>query len=121
MKFFASKKRKSQSPGLKTGRFEKSGRTTVEGSPSAKGTLDNYLRTSQEDNGIVHPSCAVKRNLVSEIDKTSNTENEQFLLSAEEKSQSCGAAGEPAEGTAQGSENLELKQFATDFLSLYCR
>ncbi|KAK6249105.1 hypothetical protein QUC31_020670 [Theobroma cacao] len=142
--FFASKKRKTQSPCLKTGRFEKNAKTTVEGSPSAKGTLDNYLRTSQE-NEIVQPSCTiigqdpVKRSLASEIDKSSENENEQSFLLAEVKSRSCEAFqvthngiylgsseegnfdfGDPAEVAAQGRENSELKQFATDFLSLYC-
>ncbi|XVF35495.1 hypothetical protein REPUB_Repub18cG0150400 [Reevesia pubescens] len=141
--FFASKKRKSQSPGLKSGRFEKNAKTTVEGSPSAKGTLDNYLRASQDDE-IVHPSCTtrgqdpVKRNLASEIDKSSKDENEQSLLLAEPKSESSEAFkvtnkglslgsseavnvafGDHAEGDVQVRENSELKQFATDFLSLY--
>ncbi|XP_022754544.1 helicase and polymerase-containing protein TEBICHI isoform X4 [Durio zibethinus] len=142
--FFASKKRKPQSPGLKTGRFEKNAKTTVEGSPSAKGTLDNYLKASQ-DNEIMDPSCMtrgkdpVKRNLASEIDISSKDEKEQSLLLKEPKSQSSEefevtrkgkslgsseegnvAFGDPAESALHVSENSELKQFATDFLSLYC-
>ncbi|PPD66977.1 hypothetical protein GOBAR_DD36143 [Gossypium barbadense] len=139
-KFFASKKRKTQSPGLKTGRLEKNEKTTVECSPSAKGTLNSYLRTSQ-DNEIVHPSCTtrgkdrIKMILASEIDKSFKHENEHSLILAETKSQafeethkgiSMGlseagntAFGDHAEG-AQIGENPELKKFATDFLSLYC-
>ncbi|MBA0873433.1 hypothetical protein Goshw_002175 [Gossypium schwendimanii] len=139
-KFFASKKRKTQSPGLKTGRLEKNEKTTVECSPSAKGTLNSYLRTSQ-DNEIVHPSCTtrgkdpIKMNLASEIDKSFKHENEHSLLLAETKSQAFeethkgismglsevgnAAFGDHAEG-AQIGENPELKKFATDFLSLYC-
>ena len=75
-----------------------------------------------------------------EIDKSSKDENEQSLLLAEQKSQSSEAFevthkgislgsseagnvafGDPAGGTLQVRENSELKQFATDFLSLYCR
>ncbi|XVE71071.1 hypothetical protein DITRI_Ditri10aG0120700 [Diplodiscus trichospermus] len=140
--FFVSKKRKPHSPGLKTGRFEKNAKTTAEGSPSAKCTLDNYLRTSQ-DNEINNPSCAtsgnylIKRTLASEIDKSSKDDNEQSLL-PEPKSQSSEAfevihkgislgsseAGNFAFGDPAGAlhvrENSELKQFAADFLSLYC-
>ncbi|XP_039027780.1 helicase and polymerase-containing protein TEBICHI isoform X1 [Hibiscus syriacus] len=138
--FFASKKRKPQSPGLKIGRFEKNEKTTMEGSPSAKGTLDNYLGTSQ-DNEIVYPSCTtsgndpIKTNLASEFDIFSKHENEHSLL-AETKSQEFEVAHKgislglseagnvaflgPAEGALQLGENPELKQFASDFLSLYC-
>ncbi|XVF48493.1 hypothetical protein PTKIN_Ptkin03bG0194900 [Pterospermum kingtungense] len=135
MQFFSSKKRKLESPGLKTGRFEKTAKTTMEGSPSAKGTLDNYLRSSQ-DNEIMDPSCTnrgmdpVKRNLVAEIDKSSKDESEQSFPLAELKSQSSEAfemnskgisvGSSKAKGAPQVRENSELKQFATDFLSLYC-
>lgn len=146
MQFFASKKRKPESPGLKTGRLEKNAKTRMEGSPSAKGTLDNYLRTSQ-DNEIMDPPCTtrgmeslVKRNLVTKIDTSSKDKNEQPLPLAELKSQSSEAfemnckgislgsfdagnvaSGGPAEGALQVRENSELEQFATGFLSLYCR
>lgn len=141
MQYFASKKRKTQSPGLKTGRFEKNEKTKVECSPSAKGALNSYLRTLQ-DNEIVQPSCTtrgndpIKMNFASEIDKSFKHENEHSLLLAETKSQvfeethkgiSMGlseagnaAFGNHAEG-AQVGENPELKKFAADFLSLYCR
>ncbi|XP_058001762.1 helicase and polymerase-containing protein TEBICHI isoform X2 [Hevea brasiliensis] len=150
--FFASKKRKSRSPGLKSGRVEKDGRTTSEGSSSAKGTLDNYLVNSQDPNhgaklssmawGLLARQDSVKRNLALEINNISKEENKGPFLVANmdsqtskgfeavkrETSQGSSNAGNVAfEGLAKGfpvsnhsAENLEIKQFANDFLSLYC-
>nr|POE91459.1 helicase and polymerase-containing protein tebichi [Quercus suber] len=115
--FFASKKRKPVSPGLKFGRSEKDLKGTVEGSPSAKGILDNYLVTSEDDNNNAKASYiardslsrqdAVKRNLALEINNSSKDEQVRPSL------QGCSTS-------AQAVENPELKKFAADFLSLYC-
>ncbi|KAJ4950046.1 hypothetical protein NE237_026878 [Protea cynaroides] len=71
--FFASKKKKPHSPGLKSERSVKEKRAVLDGSPSAKGSLDNFLVNSQDNNLPVRPSFAdlgspprpgpVKRNL----------------------------------------------------------
>ncbi|XP_048133161.1 helicase and polymerase-containing protein TEBICHI isoform X1 [Rhodamnia argentea] len=146
--FFASKKRKSSSPHTKSRRADNN-----EGSPSAKGTLDNYLRNSQEGGCVAKPlhtvsdylsvgHDSVKRNLLQKAEKNFKPENKQVQLSAEvpkieeaaqkEASHSLSdlehaAAPAPAPAPAKdcllpanGTENLELKQFTNDFLSLYC-
>ncbi|KAJ6373044.1 hypothetical protein OIU76_027389 [Salix suchowensis] len=142
--FFASRKRKSSSPNLKSGRIEKDARSkVVEGSPGAKGTLDNYLVNSQDDNR----GCGflVKRSLALGIDELSNDEKEESFESGrlcvgscegskvvqKEMSQGSSNAGNVGNIVAErvvkgcldvgnGVENSEMKQFATDFLSLYC-
>ncbi|WCJ18326.1 helicases ATP-dependent helicases nucleic acid binding ATP binding DNA-directed DNA polymerases DNA binding [Euphorbia peplus] len=48
--FFLSKKRKPLSPAFKHGRTEKDARIGGEGHLSVKGTLENYLSNSQEQN-----------------------------------------------------------------------
>ncbi|XP_062109140.1 helicase and polymerase-containing protein TEBICHI [Humulus lupulus] len=88
--FFASKKRKSVSPCLKHERKEKIVKN-LDGSPSAKGTLDSYLVTSQGDNNSDKPSYAghdalapqdsVKRNLSLEIDKSRKDDCKRLLSS----------------------------------------
>ncbi|KAK9273993.1 hypothetical protein L1049_018807 [Liquidambar formosana] len=111
--FFASKKRKSLSPGLKSGRIEKDAKAKVEGSPSAKGTLDNYLVTSQDDNHVTmplyraHGSSArqdpVKRNLTLEINLSSEDENKQAISSVQGHRQTFEALVEGQRETSQGS------------------
>ncbi|XP_059460849.1 helicase and polymerase-containing protein TEBICHI isoform X2 [Corylus avellana] len=148
--FFVSKKRKPISPGLKSGRSKIAVKTTVEGSPSAKGTLDNCLVTSDDDKNSAKPSYsagdsgqdAVKRKLALEINNSSKDElkwpsfSEQLdsqtseAVEAAQKEASLGlsgmggvAAGDFVKGCStseQGVDNSELKKFATDFLSLYC-
>jgi len=127
---------------LKSGRIEKDARSkVVEGSPSAKGTLDNYLVNSKDDNrgrGLL-----VKRSLALGIDEVSNEEKEESFVSGRLCVGSCEGGKEVQKEMSQGSsgnvgniavervvkgcldlgngvENSELKQFATDFLSLYC-
>ncbi|GJZ08398.1 helicase and polymerase-containing protein TEBICHI isoform X1 [Tanacetum coccineum] len=102
--FFSSKKKnKFVSPLTKPAIVEKNAKLSLEGSPSAKGSLSNYLVSSQnEDRSLrtVPTACGssdrqqdqVRRNLSSEI-----------------------------ESSVQGVENPELQQFATNFLSYYCR
>lgn len=125
----------------------------MEGSPSAKGTLENYLVNSQNNNQDATPSCTVhgllgrqdpvKRSLALEINEISKDEkkepfssgqmhpqtSEAFEMIQKETSQGSSNTEKVAvEGLSKGSsvsghdaENSELKQFATDFLSLYCR
>lgn len=135
---------------MKSGKVEKDAKLAVEGSPSGKGTLDNYLRTSQEDNQTTKPSQRaydllaklepVKRNLSLEINKFTKDESKQPLLSAlvqppdfevfkiiqKVTSQvssegGCDSRVNDCSVSAHVKENSELKQFANDFLSLYCR
>ena len=138
---------------MKSGRNEIDVKATVEGSLSAKGTLDNYLVTSQDDNTTAKPSYtahasssrqdAVKRNLVLEINNSSKDEIKQPFLpvrlhpetsvavdaTQKEAFQGLPVVGDVSVGgfakdcstSAQGVENPDLKKFAADFLSLYCR
>lgn len=134
MQFFSSKKRKTLSPGLKSRRVERDAKHTAEGSPSAKGTLDNYLTNSQEDKSITKASLAVtgqepvKRNLYPEItecskDKNNRCESLEGFKAIHEKTipDNVGCLVKDCSDSALVPENMELKQFATDFLSLYCR
>ncbi|XP_024930711.1 helicase and polymerase-containing protein TEBICHI isoform X3 [Ziziphus jujuba] len=147
--FYASKKRKPLSPVLKPGK--KINNNEVEGrSPSAKGTLDNYLVTSQDDNNtrktlhtesdLLGRQDPVRRNLSSEINSSLKDESERAPLPSQSqtleafeavqkgKSEALSEVGNAEVGLAkgnsaallQGVENSELKKFATDFLSLYC-
>ncbi|KNA12473.1 hypothetical protein SOVF_125610 [Spinacia oleracea] len=117
--FYASKKKKIFSP-----------KTAKDSSPSAKGTLENYLVTSQND--------SVKRSLALEIDLSAKNEIKEILLpsdgtvresiSSEAVPGSESGAGNAGGGAGrqdipdqvQGPENAELNKFAMDFLSLYC-
>lgn len=134
------------SPVLKCGRSEKGARNTLDGSPSAKGTLDSYLVTSQENCSSARISDslaredAVKRNLAPVIDSSFDDEHKRPVPSAQIHQNSLAtqkgltnelpnvsdvAVEKPAQENCsdcrQGGENLELRQFAADFLSLYCR
>ena len=135
---------------MKSGRSEKDLKGTVEGSPSAKGTLDNYLVTSEDDNNNAKASYtardslsrqdAVKRNLALEINNSSKDEqmrpSSQVQLHSEAvevakkeafrevpvvDDVSVGGLAKGCSTSAQAVENPELKKFAADFLSLYCR
>lgn len=140
------------SPALKSGRNEKDAKT-VETSPSAKATLDSYLRTSPDSHNVAKASCKigdslarqdqVRRNLASEMDNSSRNEPMQLRLSSQLHTRASEASGanqkEISEGVvkvddvaaggsskdqldiAGGVENVEMKKFAADFLSLYCR
>ncbi|XP_058200647.1 helicase and polymerase-containing protein TEBICHI isoform X1 [Rhododendron vialii] len=149
--FFASKKKKkSLSSSLKPGRGDKDPKATLEASPSAKGSLDSYVVTSQDDNCSDIPLCRahvssdreglVKRSLTLEISSLTSYGNGNVSLSAPYQPQNSEAYGkDQKEGShvtscvgdisdralvnsesAVGAGNSELKQFATDFLSLYC-
>ena len=135
---------------MKSGRSEKDLKGTVEGSPSAKGTLDTYLVTSEDDNNNAKASYtardslsrqdAVKRNLALEINNSSKDEQMRPSSQVQLHSEAVEAAkkeafrevpmvddvsvGGLAKGcsiSAQAVGNPELKKFAADFLSLYCR
>lgn len=114
--FYASKKRKAASPVCKVGRLEKDARRGADASPSAKATLDGYLVSSQvgcgDDGGAV--AASVKRNLASEIGGSvvNGLDKDTVLLG-----QGFADAKYGRLGVATSSE---LKQFAADFLSLYC-
>ncbi|XP_061336496.1 helicase and polymerase-containing protein TEBICHI [Gastrolobium bilobum] len=147
--FYVSKKRKTVSPVIKTGRSEKGARHGVDGSPSpsAKGTLDSYLVASQDDcNANTATSSlarldSVRRNLASEINSSLDNElDKQPVLLAQEHQHSQdtrpgpvnelpNVSGVVVEDLVQENkcsdfkqvvESSELKQFAADFLSLYC-
>ncbi|KAI9097672.1 hypothetical protein K1719_025443 [Acacia pycnantha] len=143
--FFVSKKRKAASPVSKHGRSEKGGRTTVDGSPSAKGTLDGYLVSSQENssparlsNTTADPSAradAVKRSLAPVINSSFDNEHKQPVPPAQihQYSQATQkgltndlpkvideAVEKPARENVADSRQGVRKQFAADFLSLYC-
>ena len=110
MQFFSSKKRKLLSPGLKTGRIEKDSKRAVDGSPSSKGTLDNYLVTSPDDNSTARGSSAgkgpVKRNLTLEINLPSKDENENALLSGQLGHGTTEALGETHTENSRGLSQM---------------
>ncbi|CAI9093473.1 OLC1v1028975C1 [Oldenlandia corymbosa var. corymbosa] len=148
--FYPSKKRrKSISPNVRSKKIERDVKTATEGSPTTKGSLDNFLVGSQEiqnplDAAVNSPRkrVPIKRNLTQEIGLISNNEkkitispnkfhsedlaligNNQKLVSetstvAESNLHTC--RDFPENMHDGGVENPELKQFATNFLSLYC-
>ncbi|KAI4316161.1 hypothetical protein L6164_024167 [Bauhinia variegata] len=148
--FFASKKRKTVSPVSKTGRSEKGARQRVDGSPSSKATLDGHLVNSQDNcnnTRLLHDASdsfarqdIVRRNLAPEINHSFDSEDEQPVLSAQGHRHSEAIGKGPTDvlprlgdlavenhaqenncsGFRQGVEDSQLKQFAADFLSLYC-
>ncbi|KAJ0555833.1 putative DNA-directed DNA polymerase [Helianthus annuus] len=102
--FFSSKKKKKfVSPLSKSGKVEPDAKLSVDGSPSAKGSLSNYLVSSQNE----------ARNLSTVPTARGPSDNQdqvrRNLTSAIESSNSV-----------HGVENPELQQFATNFLSYYC-
>ncbi|KAM3282203.1 helicase and polymerase-containing protein TEBICHI isoform X2 [Capsicum chacoense] len=141
--FFASKKRrKSLSPSLIPARAKKDVKTSQEGSPSTKGSLDGYLVTSQYDSKPSNKdkSTPAKRNLTLEIGPYLKDENKEctFLVEAQSTTSKTKTSkeksdippdshvvenrghGEDALVTTQVTGNSELKQFAMNILSLYC-
>ncbi|KAL5558793.1 hypothetical protein UlMin_035004 [Ulmus minor] len=132
--FYSSKKRKPLSPDLKPGINGKDAKT-IEGSPSAKCTLDNYLVSQQDDNNT-NKQDPVRRNLSCEINSISKDKCKQPFCSSQPQdvevlegthkraseglSELVVVAGEGTSGLVQGAKDSELKKFASDFLSLYC-
>ncbi|KAH9615418.1 hypothetical protein KSS87_023001 [Heliosperma pusillum] len=122
--FFASKKRRALSP-----------KSVKESSPSAKGSLESFLVTSQNDdssNGI----GGVRRNLSLDIDVSAKNEVSKPILSNQEISRDLDSSGAvPGVGIEAGSDvvgadrqdgsdplldprKAKIKQFAMDFTSL---
>ncbi|XAR70897.1 DNA-directed DNA polymerase [Bertholletia excelsa] len=151
--FFASKKKKkkSLSPCLKSGRGEKDPKVTLEGSPSAKGSLNSYLVGSQNDSSATKPldtACTssarqdpIKRNLKLEITSLPKDENRLTHVSSSGHPGTSEACREDQQqlyhqvpsyvgddsgqktttsSSVDSAGNPKLKQFAADFLSLYC-
>lgn len=142
MQFYASRKRKST---------EKDGIKTIGGSPSAKGNLNSYLESSQEFGSTVKKSLSsdrspgrrdtTKRSLNLENHNSLNDEkatlpsaaqvldfagNGATHMAKQKCSSEISAAANGGSCTdhlmsTSGTENPELRQFANDFLSLYCR
>lgn len=128
---------------MKPTRAKKDVKTTQEGSPSTKGSLNGYLVTSQDDSKPSHIArgTPVKRNLTLEIGPYLKDENKErtFLVEAQSTTTEAKPSKEksdiPSDShvvenrghgkdvlvTTQVNGNSELKQFATNFLSLYCR
>ncbi|GAB4837362.1 hypothetical protein Ancab_002239 [Ancistrocladus abbreviatus] len=136
--FYASKKKRALSPGTKSGQIENDAKGGKEASPSGKGSLDNYLVTSQNDN-LPGKQGPVKRNLTSEIGSLTKCEKKEALLPNEASCRSLGSSGvvskdsmeisgvgigidgKDSSALAPGQQRPEFKQFAAEFLSLYCR
>ncbi|XP_074287036.1 helicase and polymerase-containing protein TEBICHI [Silene latifolia] len=124
--FFTSKKRRALSP-----------KTVKESSPSAKGSLDSFLVTSQNDGSSIGQG-GVRRNLSLDIDVSANNEVNQPILSKQEISRDLGSSGVvpgvriEAESDGVGADRIddsdppldprkaEIKRFAMDFTSLFC-
>ncbi|KAF6176331.1 hypothetical protein GIB67_011120 [Kingdonia uniflora] len=139
--FYAAKKRKPVSPGLKSGKISKDRGTVLAGLPSPKGTLDSFIVSSQDDSVRVSGGSAkkskIKRNLGLEINLSSQVVQKQDISSTKDgvrsvegvaRDCSSGVGGdigveadvEDTMAAAPVNENPELKQFASNFLSLYC-
>ncbi|KAJ9555668.1 hypothetical protein OSB04_010282 [Centaurea solstitialis] len=147
LSFFSSKKKnKLVSPLSKSGIVEQDAKLSLETSPSAKGSLSNYLVSSPNGNHLLRtlptargPSDRpdqVRRNLTSEIESSSRNEHVEIISSdqghvhrsqREKRDVQCNEV-EPIAGGLQcnssdfgrGVENPELQQFAANFLSVYC-
>ncbi|CAN8229667.1 unnamed protein product [Cochlearia groenlandica] len=146
--FYVSKKRKHTSPNLKSGRKEKNVKVTGEKSPGDKGTLDIYLRASQEGksttaSGLQARQEAFTRKLDSEASGSSAAESVHPILpkpaSAETSKGVEGCLNQSGSQVlhkddvattethatdgmfcANQKDNSELRDFATGFLSMYC-
>lgn len=128
---------------MKPTRAKKDVKTIQEVSPSTKGSLNGYLGTSQDDSKSSHIArgAPVKRNLTLEIGPYLKDENKgsTFLVEAQSTTTEAKTSKEEfdihsdshvVENRGHGKDvlvttkvngNSELKQFATNFLSLYCR
>ncbi|KAL0330327.1 UNVERIFIED_CONTAM: Helicase and polymerase-containing protein TEBICHI [Sesamum radiatum] len=148
--FFSSKKkRKILSPPSKSGRLEKEATNRIEGSPSAKGSLESYLETSKTDHAPAKSLNSVsgqnarlvpiQRSLILDTGISSKDDDEdpcRGLPQSPEASRvsqglksevfsdigSVGTNGIEKDNsqTENPVQISELKEFATGFLSLYC-
>ncbi|KAF8407042.1 hypothetical protein HHK36_006167 [Tetracentron sinense] len=115
--FYSLKKKKSVSPNLKSVRNDKEARITVNGSPSAKGTLDNFLVNSHNENqivrhlytdrGVFSREESVKRDLTLEINASSEVKYKKDLLPIHECFQDVEVLGEVQKETSQGSSEVD--------------
>lgn len=141
MQFFSSKKkRKILSPASKSGRREKEAKNQSEGSPSTKGTLEGYLETSKDGISPVKSLKSIcdekvrlvpaKRCLTLDTAHQGQPQNpEASRVSQRLKLDPLCDVGsvdandivKDSSETAAVAQNSELKDFATGFLSLYCR
>lgn len=95
VQFFSSKKKKKfVSPLSKSGKVEPNAKLSVQGSPGAKGSLSSYLVSSQNED----PSLTT-------LPTADNQDHVRRNLTS----------------AIQSSDSVELQQFATNFLSYYCR
>ncbi|KFK29884.1 hypothetical protein AALP_AA7G191500 [Arabis alpina] len=145
--FYVSKKRKHQSPNLKSGRNEKNVKVTGERSPGDKGTLDNYLRASLDDKSATNSGFQARQEAFTKkldlevsgssvgerihprLPKPVSTETSKGFEGSLNQSGSQvykeGVAIAEAQATdeflcANQKHDAELRDFATGFLSLYC-
>ncbi|XP_020550378.1 helicase and polymerase-containing protein TEBICHI [Sesamum indicum] len=148
--FFSSKKkRKILSPASKSGGLGKKSRNQIEGSPSAKGSLESYLETSKTDHApakSLNSVCdqntrlvPIQRSLILDTGMSSKDEDEYPCRRLPQSPEASGfAQGLKSEvfsdigsvgtnGTEKDNSQTEnpvqiseLKEFATGFLSLYC-
>ncbi|GMH06995.1 hypothetical protein Nepgr_008835 [Nepenthes gracilis] len=140
--FYCSKKKRASSPATTSAGIERNVTSRKEASPSAKGSLDNYLVTSQADD-LSTRQGPFKRNLTLEIGSLTKCEGKEPIFLNEGSSVSLassvavsrevvsgglvgashsrpGGSEKDNSDLAHGQQRPELEQFATDFLSLYC-
>ncbi|VFQ97668.1 unnamed protein product [Cuscuta campestris] len=121
------KKRKFESPVLKSPRANKDARISNEGSPGTKGSLESYLVKSQEDRES--GESPVKRKLTLEPGRVSKDEDKVAGSSKQLHSQGSKTTSEgfmarelPKDSleSMAAAKNLQFQQFASEFLSIYC-
>ncbi|XP_047322143.1 helicase and polymerase-containing protein TEBICHI [Impatiens glandulifera] len=115
--FFASKKKQNLTQSS-YGKTDKDVKGIQGGSPSGKGSLDNFLATTHDNYGSSVTQGPVKRKLplTSVLSSKDGEVDETLSLWRQTKTQ---PDNQTENANCKG--NSELKQFATDFLSLYCR
>ncbi|VVB10640.1 unnamed protein product [Arabis nemorensis] len=146
--FYVSKKRKHQSPNLKSGRNEKNVKVTGERSPGDKGNLDIYLKASLDDKKSTSSGLQARQEAFTkkmDLEVSGSSAGERILprlpkpLSAETSKGFEGCLNQSGsqvlhkEGVATAETHAtdgflcanqnydsELRDFATGFLSLYC-
>ncbi|GAA0144171.1 DNA-directed DNA polymerase [Lithospermum erythrorhizon] len=118
--FTSKKKRKFLSPAVKTGRAEKDAKKSIGGSPGCiRSSIDKS--TSSQDNENLMQNQNLRVEIGSSV--VVNHQNDQSYLVAQSKVSGCSSVSHVNTASGQPSEIVEhpeLKQFATDFMSLYC-
>ncbi|CAH8326512.1 unnamed protein product [Eruca vesicaria subsp. sativa] len=128
--FYVSKKRKHPSPNVKSGRNEKHVKVTGERSPGDKGTLDSYLKASLDDKNTTNSVLQARQEAFTkklDLERLPKTSKgvERCLKSSGSQVLDKGVATAENHATdglhcASQKDNSDLRDFATDFLSLYC-